>query len=226
MDNVYVQFGLAMCVIVLLALIGSSWLAVRMNRSAKQDLQAALEPLAAVVNGTVSLEDASVSGRYAGHLAEGRMMNAATGPGRVFRSQITDPAGGVGWSLTSNPGKREGRPPERVVETTDDGLRARLNFDWDNLVGRVADPARDRFRLEYDPESGSVRFIRPMRTRRDLPTAEQFRAQLDMLVHLAQQNRVVQGAPNADWVGGRRPATHQGGSAVADGARPASGGRR
>jgi hypothetical protein len=44
-----------------------------------------------------------------------------------------------------------------------------------------------------------------MRTRRDIPMAAEFRAQLDALVALGPINRLAQGAPDADWVGGRRP---------------------
>jgi hypothetical protein len=202
--NVYVQFGLAMCGIVLLSLIGTAYLAASMNRRAKADLRAALTPLAELIGGEVSVEEAEVKGRYAGHLAFGRMANAGEGPGRVFQAELVDPAGGAAWRLTSDPARRGGDPPRERLETRDAGVSSRLRPEWPTLVQGVLNPTTDRYRLEYDPDAGVLRFVRPMRTRRDIPGRDEFRTQLDALVALGPINRQAQGAPNADWAGGRR----------------------
>jgi hypothetical protein len=204
--NVYVQFGLAMCGIVLLSLIATAYLAVAMNRRGKADLLAALSPLAELIEGDVSVETAQVDGRYAGHLVFGRMANAAEGPGRVFQTELIDPAGGTGWRLTSDPPRRPGEPPRERLETDEPLLLTRLAPEWSTLVSGVLNPGADRYRLEYEPDAGVLRFSRPMRTRRDIPARDAFRAQLDLLVSLGPINRRAQGAPDADWEGGRRHA--------------------
>ncbi len=60
--NAYAQFGLAMCLLVGIALAGTAWLAAHFNRKAKQDVMARLGPLAAAIDGDVDLEDAVVRG--------------------------------------------------------------------------------------------------------------------------------------------------------------------
>lgn len=202
--NVYVQFALAMCAITIIAFAGTAYLAMTFNRRAKSDLAAALAPLAELVDGEADLEAAEVRGRYSGHLAFGRMANASEGPGRVFQTEIIDPAGGAAWRMTSDPPKRSGDPPRERFDTDDAALRERLAPDWAVLASGATDPRADRYRIEYDPEAGRLRFGRPMRTRRDIPVAEGFKAQLDLLVALGPINRAAQGAPDADWRGGRR----------------------
>src|SRR5690242_17518785 len=113
-----------MCVIVGLSLAGTAYLAVVFNRRAKRDLTAALAPLAEVVSGESHVEDAFVKGRYAGHIAEGRMANASEGVGRVFRTEIVDPAGGTAWRLTSTPPRQPGEPPDRVFDGDDADLQS------------------------------------------------------------------------------------------------------
>jgi hypothetical protein len=203
--NVYVQFSLAMCAIVLISLVATAYLAASFNRRAKADLAAALGPLAELIDGEVSIEDAEVRGRYAGHLAFGRMANAAEGPGRVFQAELIDPAGGAGWRFTSDPARRTGERPRHRLDTDDPILANRLSPDWNALARSAIDPIADRYRLEYDSGAGLLRFSRPMRTRRDIPAPTEFRAQLDLLVSMGPINRDAQGAPDADWAGGRRP---------------------
>lgn len=71
-------------------------------------------------------------------------------------------------------------------------------------AAEIFDTRRAWGRVMYDVDGGVLRFERPMQTRRDIPDAETFRKQLDLLVRLGPQNRVLQGAPDAEWVGGRR----------------------
>jgi hypothetical protein len=79
----YVTFALAMCAIVFLALAGTAYMAVYFNRRAKADLQAALAPLADVIAGEIDLDEASVTGRYRGQIAQGLVATLPGGMGRV-----------------------------------------------------------------------------------------------------------------------------------------------
>ncbi len=202
--NPYVSFSIAMCLIVLLSLGVTAYLAVMFNRRAKVDLREALAPLAELVGGEVDVEEARVEGRYAGHLVEGRVARAGEGPGRVFQTSIVDAAGGTSWERTSTPSKQGDEPPRVSFSSADPNLESGLEVAWDRMMESVLQPQADRYRIDYDPASGRLRFQRPMRTRRNIPNAEAFRRQLDLLVALGPANRRAQGAPDADWPGGRR----------------------
>ncbi len=202
--NVYAQFGLAMCLIVFLSLAGTAYLAARFNRGAKRDLAAALAPLAEVVGGDIDLEAASVTGRYAGHLVEARVSANPDGPGRAFVTDLVDPAGGQPWRVVSWPTRDPDSPPDRTFASPNSALERQVAADWEALVRPAVDPDRERYRLEYDPAAGAIRFARPMKTRRDIPDADRFRRELDLLVGLGPRNRLAQGAPDADFVGARR----------------------
>lgn len=203
--NPYVSFSIAMCLVVLLSLGATAYLVVMFNRRGKVDLGEALAPLAELIEGEVDLEEARVEGRYAGHLAEGRVARAAEGPGRVFQTSIVDAAGGTAWERTSTPAKLGAEPPHVSFSSVDPNLQVSLPVDWDRVMEPILQPRVDRYHVDYDPASGRLRFQRPMRTRRDIPNPEAFRRQLDLLVALGPMNRRAQGAPDADWVGGRRP---------------------
>ncbi len=187
-----------MCGIVLVSLAATAYMAVAFNRRAKTDLTAALTPLAAAIDGELEIEEASVHGRYAGHIVEGRMANATDGPGRVFRTEVVDSAGGVAWQYLSEPARRHGESPMQRFESINSGLAALLRPECDAQLAAVVNPAQDRFRLDYEPEAGRLRFERPMRTRRDIPDVDALRRRLDMLAALGQANRDAQGAPDAD----------------------------
>ncbi len=190
--NPYLQTALVMCVIVFVALAATSYLAVMFNRRAKEDLGAALRPLAERVSGAVDLETATVSGRDGKTLVAARMTKAVEGPGRVFQTEIVDAAGGCPWTYTSTPPRREGTEPRLEFASERADLRELLPSLKDDAVWRVADPDRERFRLEYDPEAGVIRLTRPMRTRRDIPDAITFDKQLSYLVQLGDENRAAQ----------------------------------
>lgn len=189
--NPYVSFGLAMCAIVLIALVCTAYMAVVFNRRAKADLKTALTPLAAIIDGDIDLVEASASGRYQGHIAEGRVANSSDGPGRVFLTSITDGAGGAAWSYTvSRP-----KAPDAPIETSSNGF---INESASSLEATVRDGAAHLLtapgwlRIAYDPVPGHVQLTRSMATRRDLPPAESFQLQLDALVRVAAANRAVQ----------------------------------
>lgn len=185
--NPYVTTALAMCLIVLIALAGTAYLAVYFNRRGKADLQAALAPLAAEIGGTVNLDQAEVSGRHGRWLVYGRMANASEGPGRVFQVEVVDAAGGEGWRYTSNPPR--GERPRTVEFTGGDELRAAVEPIIDAGARSVLDPERERFRVEYSAEKGTVQLVRAMQTRRDIPPADTFSREVDMLTEVAAANR-------------------------------------
>lgn len=187
-----------MCGIVFVSLAATAYMAVAFNRRAKADLTAALTPLAAAIDGEVDVDEASVQGRYAGHIVGGRMANATDGPGRVFLSELVDSAGGVAWQFLSDPAQRHGESAVQRFESVNKELVTLLKPVCDAQLAAVVNPAQNRFRLDYDPEAGHLRFERPMRTRRDIPGVDAFRRQLDMLAALGQANRKAQGASDAD----------------------------
>ena len=194
--NPYFAFGLAMCVIVALALAGTAYLAVAFNRRAKADTEIALTPLAEAIDGEFDLDEATVTGRRAGRLVFGRIATAPGGIGRLFHSDVIDAAGGTGWEWSSLPARDKTRPPVRAFESADPDLERRLGIDWPAAAQlAVADATRERFGFLYDPTAGHVRLARAMRTRRDIPDAETFLRQLDVLAAIARANRAAQGAP-------------------------------
>ncbi len=193
--NPYLSFGLAMCVICLLALAGTSYLAVYFNRKAKEDLERALTPLAGVLEGTTDLEEAVVSGRYRGHLSTAKVVMLPGGMGRVFQIALIDGAGGDKWSWTLSRSKEPGGAPSGVFE--DEAPVGLTDAAGPTFQVLTNDPAllEGWFRLEYDPGPGHVQLTRPMHNRRDIPGVETFTRFLDDLYNLAEANRKAQG-PN------------------------------
>lgn len=185
--NPYVWTALAMCVIVLIALVGTAYLAVYFNRRGKADLLAALEPLAATIDGTVNLDEAEVTGRRGRWLVSGRMANASEGPGRVFQVDVVDAAGGDDWQYTSNPPRKE--QPRSIEFSGPDALRRLVEPLIDSGIVGIVDPDRERFRIVYAAAKGTVQLIRAMQTRRDIPTADTFSREVDLLTRIAESNR-------------------------------------
>lgn len=181
-----------MCVIVLLALVGTAYMAVFFNRRAKADLQAALQPLSEVIEGEADVEEAVVKGRYAGHLAEGRVAQLSGGMGRVFHTLVIDGAGGSKWTLTVSRSKEPGGPDTFDFDGAEGDLKTAVLPPVQAMADSEPSLAGGWFRIEYDPEPGHVRLTKSMRTRRDLPDANAFRNYLERLVVVADQNRAVQ----------------------------------
>jgi hypothetical protein len=177
-----------MCVILLLALVATAYLAVFFNRRAKADLQAALEPLAAAIEGTVNLDEAEVAGRWRGYPVYARMANASEGPGRVFQVDLVDAAGGLAWQYTSNPAGK-GNDTRSVEFSGPAGSRQAVESRIDAGAPSFVDPEVERFRVEYLVEQGFVRLVRAMRTRRDIPSLDTLVAELGMLADVAEANR-------------------------------------
>lgn len=195
----YLAFGLAMCVIVLISLAGTAYLAAMFNRRAKADLLARLAPLAEIIDGEVNLEEASVAGRYRGQLAYGRMVSAQGGMGRLFNVEIVDSAGGDAWEWSSLPEKNLPQPV-RTFEG-DPNLERRLGVDWAALATVVPDDLKQRFGFLYDPSAGMVRLSRSMTGRNDIPDPATFTRQLDALIELGVANRAAQAEPASTGAG-------------------------
>ena len=186
--DAYLLTGLTMCLVLLVSLAGTAYLAVFFNRRAKDDLAAAYAPLAESVNGTFDIEKAEITGTRDGYHVFARMANASEGPGRVFQTDVLDAAGGDPWQYTSNPPSN--REPERTVEFEgSDEIRQIVEPVIETESQRFLNPDEERFRVEYLPSQGFVRLVRAIRTRRDIPDAGVLSAQLDMLTGVARRNR-------------------------------------
>jgi hypothetical protein len=188
--NPYVQFGLAMCLVIGLSMAGTAYLAAVFNRKAKADMEARLGPLAEAIGGEADIGEATVKGRYGDALAFGRVATAPGGFGRLFHAELVDAAGGEKWEWSNLPVK--GAPePKRTFEG-DPALRERLGLDWDALAEVVPDATKQRWGWIYDPEAGMVRLTREMRTRVDIPDPGQFTTQLAVLQRIGEANRRAQ----------------------------------
>lgn len=204
--NPYVVFAIAMCGIVLLSLFATAYLAARFNRAAKRDLSVALDPLAAMLNGQVDVDEALVSGRYAGHLASGAVIRAPNTMGRLFQSEIIDSAGGESWMITRDRTSKTGEVAPLVCRGTDSKIDDWYAAHADEIERAIAD-GDGSHRVEYVASAGALRLSRPMRARRDVASPGAFCVALDLLVNLGPVNRSVQGAPDGDWPGGRSPSS-------------------
>jgi hypothetical protein len=190
--NPYLATAIAMCVIVLLSLAGTAYLAAAFNRRAKSDLQTRLEPLAAAIDGEADVEEARVEGRFRGQIAMARVANAPGGFGRLFHVELVDSAGGMAWEWSSLPDKK-GSGLTRTLEG-DPEMKERLlsSFDFEEAATIVPDDRAQRFGFLYDPAAGMVRLTREMRTRLDIPDAETFTRQLETLQRIGEANRRAQ----------------------------------
>ncbi len=185
--NPYVAVTLVMCGVIFLALAATAYMAVYFTRRAKADLEQALAPLAGILDGETDVENAVVEGRHAGKLAFGRMAHAEGGPVRVFQTEVIDAAGGEKWLYVSYPsrGTTEFRPEGSPMFQS---LAVLSRADLATALGVKS----DWFQIEYSPEGGYVRLTMPMSTRKDIPTADEFRSQLAVLNDLSDENRTLQ----------------------------------
>ena len=186
--NPYIATTLAMCLVLLIALAATAYLAVFFNRRAKADLEEALAPLADVIDGSIHLEEAQITGTFERYPVYARMANASEGPGRVFQTDIVDAAGGEPWQYTSNPVTKSGEP-RSVSYTGPDQVEEHVGPIIDRSASDFLNLDTERFRVEYLPEQGFVRLVRAMRTRHDIPETGVFTQQLHMLAAVASENR-------------------------------------
>ncbi len=188
--NPYLATAIAMCAISIVAIILTAYMATHMNRKAKADLAARLQPLADLIEGELEAEEVTVRGRWRDHIAEGRMANALDGPGRVFFSRIIDSAGGTPWTWTSSAPKTPDEPREVKFVCTGSPICATVEQE----IGQRAEPffsIPGWTRVEYDVEAGHIRLTKPMMTRNDIPGVDAFRRELDTLVDIGAWNRAL-----------------------------------
>lgn len=191
--NPYVSAGLAMCVVLFVALALTAYLAVHFNRRSKADLGVALAALAGVLDeGELDLDDATVRGRFNRRLVIAGVTTAEGGPVRVFRIDVVDPAGGVKWLLVSLPPKKGHTERTEELESVDVDIRDKLKLPPNAELARLLEAKTQWFQLEYDAEGGLLRFTKPMDTRKDIPGADLFRSTLTLLDAIARRNRTVQ----------------------------------
>jgi hypothetical protein len=181
-----------MCLVVIISIAATAYLAVFFNRRAKADLLSALSPLAEVIDGEVDLEEAEVIGKFQRQHVKARMANATEGPGRVWQTELLDAAGGIGWVYTSSLPRSGSTEPRIEFDSARSDVLSRLTLLKPDQIVNIADPTHERFRLEYNPESGFLRFIVPMQNRRDIPDADKLSRQLRHLVALGNENRRIQ----------------------------------
>lgn len=184
---VYVVFGLVMLGVVIVSLLVTGNLAATFNERAKSDLKAALEPLAAMLDGTVDVENASVTGRFHGQITTGQVVSGPGGMGRLFQTTYVEPAGGAKWSAVVTRPKSEEAAWERTFEGEPDAMKPFVHKYLDDLL-----PYPGWFELIYEPDAGSLRLTRAMQSRRDIPIADRFALYLETLESVAAENRRVQ----------------------------------
>lgn len=184
--------GLAMCLVIGVALAGTAYLAVFFTRRAKADLQALLTPLAEYLDGEVNLEEASVSGRWNGTLAMARMAGAAGGTVRVWQVDLIDSAGGDAWNYVYSRPKKSQTEPVIDIVTENPAIAARLR-EIDKADIEVLQPDdTDWVQVEYSAEGGYVRVARPMHGRNDIPGVGRFEQDLRFLQQIGDENRAMQ----------------------------------
>lgn len=190
--NPYVLAGLAMCMILVIALVGTSYLAVYFTRRARADLERLMTPLAELVDGEVNLDEAEIKGIWQGNLVMARMANAAAGTVRLFQVDMIDAAGGTEWNYVYSRPRKDHPDPEIEFISEQPDLQQQLSkLDLSALEPLHIDE-RDWLQLEYSPEAGHVRLVRPMNGRNDLPSPERLRQDLDYLGPLCDENRSIQ----------------------------------
>lgn len=190
--NPYVLTGLVMCVVIIIALIGTSYLAVYFTRRAKADLERLMAPLAELLNGESDIDEAEVRGKWRGNIVIARMANAAAGTVRIFQTDMIDAAGGDGWNFVYSRPRKDHPQPEIDFQSGDPGIRTALPSLDVSRLEPLEPNEREWLQLEYSPEAGYVRLARPMHGRNEIPSPERFKMDLNYLVQLCDENRALQ----------------------------------
>lgn len=192
--NPYVATGLAMCLVILIALVGTAYLAVYFTRRAKADVERMLTPLAELVNGKADVDEASVTGRWKDAMVIGRMANAAAGTVTLWQSDLIDAAGGEAWNFVySRPNPKKKDPAEEIeIVTESEALRFWLEGWTVSDIDEIRPQETDWVQVEYSPEGGYVRVARPIKGRNQIPSSQEFSKDLDLALRVGQENRTRQ----------------------------------
>lgn len=192
--NPYIATGLAMCLVILVALVGTAYLAVYFTRRAKADLERLLVPLAESIEGKADVEEAEIEGRWNRTLAQGRMASAAAGTVRLWQTDLIDSAAGVGWNFVySRPNPKKKNPDAEIDIVTDsEPIRAWLQSWTVDDLGPIRPNETDWVQVEYSPSGGYIRIARPMHGRNDIPAPEAFGADLEFAEQIGNRNRAMQ----------------------------------
>lgn len=198
--NPYVATGLAMCLVILIALVGTGYLAVYFTRRAKADVARLLAPLATMIEGEADVEEAEVKGKWQGTIAQGRMANAAAGTVTMWQSEVIDAAGGEGWNFVySRPNQKKKDPAEEIeIVTESDDLRAWLETWTAETISSTGPQETDWLQVEYSPEAGYVRIARPIHNRNGIPAEDAFARDLDFAFEIGAQNRARQQSDSSE----------------------------
>ena len=191
--NPYVATGLAMCLVILIALIGTGYLAVYFTRRAKADVERLITPLAEMIDGEANVDDAEVTGRWKDTMVIGRMANAAAGTVTMWQTDLIDSAGGQDWNFVySRPNLKKERPEEIEIVTESPELRTWLETWTVNDIAAIQPGATDWVQVEYSMEGGYIRIARPIPNRNGIPNPEAFAHDLDFAHAVGIRNRQYQ----------------------------------
>ena len=190
--NPYLVTGLVMCGVIIVALVGTSYLAVYFTRRAKADLEQLLTPLAEHLDGKADIENASVEGTWGGTIVQARMAGAAAGTVRVWQVDLIDAAGGEAWNYVySRPKKGQTEPVIDIVTENRDiaGMLGKIDRE---TIEPLQPDATDWVQVEYSPDGGYVRVARPMHGRNDIPAPDRLETDLRFLQRVGDENRALQ----------------------------------
>ena len=189
-----------MCLVVLIALVGTGYLAVYFTRRAKADVERLLTPLAESIGGEADVEEAQVEGKWNGTLVQGRMASAAAGTVRLWQTDLIDAAAGTGWNYVySRPNPKKKATDLDVEIITDSGPVRKWLETWsvDDLTP-IRPNGTEWVQVEYSPTAGYLRIARPMHGRNDIPTPELFAQDLMFAEKIGQENRGLQQSLNVE----------------------------
>lgn len=189
--NPYVATGLAMCLVILIALVGTAYLAVYFTRRAKADVERLMTPLAELTEGEADVDEAEVKGTWKGTIVQGRMANAAAGTVTLWQSDLVDSAGGPGWNFVySRPNPKKKDPAEEIeIVTESPELRSWLETWTVEDIAPIQPMETDWVQVEYLSDAGTIRVARPIKGRNQIPTAEAYASDLDFAFEVGNENR-------------------------------------
>lgn len=198
--NPYVATGLAMCLVILIALVGTAYLAVYFTRRAKADVLRLLTPLAELTDGEADVDEAEVKGKWKDTIVLGRMANAAAGTVTLWQSDLIDSAGGETWNFVySRPNPKKKDPAEEIEIVTESAeIRSWLETWTAEDIAPIQPLETDWVQVEYSPEAGSIRVARPIKGRNQIPTADAFARDLDFAYAIGAENRQRQESLNIE----------------------------